>query len=163
MARAFGSCSKCGAPVETSTDGRFVQCHYCGAVEARTVDPARLASSLRADARSVDELFEGLARTLGDEFQELTRVETSGGLFSAKRVTAFEMSLDDAVYRMERGPRGIVAERAEVVRGIAVRTEPLPVDAWLKALSAALSAMAGSSARTRDALRRIARDQPPDR
>ncbi len=156
MSRSFEKCSNCGAPLETAADGRSVDCRYCGAGAAREVDPAALAVSLHAECRSVDELFEGLARRLADAFPDLVEVETTGGFFSAKRPTALTIAFPDVLFKMTRNGRHVVAERAEVVRGIAVKSEPLPVDAWVRSLSESLSAMAGSSARAHDALRRIA-------
>ncbi len=155
MAQTFEKCSNCGAPVEVSSDGRSVHCPYCGVGGARGVDPGKLAASLRAEARNAEQLYQGLATRLADEFPDFTRVETSGGLFTSKRVESFEVTLDDAMFRMRRSGRGVVAERSEVVRGIAVKTEPLPIDAWVEALAVALAAKAGSSSRTFDALRRL--------
>ena len=156
MSRSFEKCSNCGAPLETAPDGRSVACEYCGAGAPREVDPAALAASLQAESRSVDQLFDGLARRLAAAFPDLVAVQTSGGFFSAKRPTALEISVPDALYRMTRRGRQVVAERADLVRGIAVKTEPLPVDAWIRSLCEALSAMAGASAQAHDALRRFA-------
>jgi hypothetical protein len=152
---SFEKCPNCGAPLEASADGRSVLCSYCGAGEARSVDPGRLAASLRAETGSVTQLFESLAARFAGELPDLTRVETSGGFLSAKRVDAFEVGFAGEVFRMSRGNGRIVAERSEVVRGIAVKTEPVPVDGWLHALCEALSSHASSNAATLDALRRI--------
>ena len=152
---SFEKCPNCGAPLETSTDGRSVLCPYCGAGEARSVDPGQLAASLRAETGSLAQLFESLAARFAGELPDITRVETSGGFLSSKRVDAFEVAFASEIFRMSRGSGRIVAERSEVVRGIALKTESVPVDAWLHALCEALSAHASSNAATLDALRRI--------
>ena len=78
---------------------------------------------------------------------------------SADAARFFELTgaLIDTVAEPSLGmPRRRIATYGEMVRGIVVKTEPLEIDAWLKALCGALSAYAGSSARTLDALKRIA-------
>jgi uncharacterized Zn finger protein (UPF0148 family) len=155
MAHAFEKCPDCGAPLTPASDGRSVACGYCGAAGAQAVDPVRLAASLQAESRSTEQLYESLARTLAQEFPDWTRVETSGGFFSSERVDAFELALDGMLFRMRRGKGGVIAERAELVRGIALKTEPVSVESWLQALAEALSAKAGSSQRTLEALQRI--------
>jgi hypothetical protein len=152
---AFEKCSNCGAPLEGSGDGRSVGCPYCGANDSRAVDPGRLVASLRAEAQSLDQLFESLAARFAGDLGELTRVETSGGFLSAKRVRAFEITFPNQLFRMKRGSGRIVAEKSEIVRGIALKTEQVAADAWLHALCEALSEHASSSAATLDALRRI--------
>ncbi len=155
MANGFEKCPNCAAPLQGAADGRSVRCPYCGAGGARDVDPVQLATSLRAEWRSVEDLLAGLADRLAREFPDLTRVEKSGGFLARKRVESLELTADGSLFRMRRAPHGVVAERSEVVRGIAVKTETLPAGAWLEELARALSAMAASSARTYDALRRM--------
>jgi hypothetical protein len=151
----FEKCSNCGAPLESSADGRSIRCVYCGANDNRAVDPGQLVASLRAEAHNLDQLFESLAARFASDLRELTRVETSGGFLSAKRVLAFEVAFPNQLFRMKRGNGRIVAETSEVVRGIALKTELVAADAWLRALCEALSDHASSSAATLDALRRI--------
>jgi hypothetical protein len=156
MSSDFEKCPNCGAPLEASADPRAVRCGYCGAAETRRVDAARLAASLRAESASNEELFESLSRRFSVEFPRLTHLETKGGLLSAKRVVSFELQLGDSVFRMRRsGAHQIVAERAEVVRGITVKTEVVPLETWIGKLSEALSELATSSASTKDGLRRL--------
>jgi len=152
---SFEKCRNCGAPLEAAADGRSVQCQYCGAGESRSVDPGRLAASLRAETVSLVQLFESLAARFLGELPDLTRVETSGGFLSTKRVESFEVGFPGETFRMSRGGGRIVAERAEIVRGIALKTEPVAVDAWLHRLCEALSNHATSNAATLEALRRI--------
>ena len=59
------------------------------------------------------------------------------------------------IFRLRRDGSRVVAERSEVVRGIVLKSESVAIDAWLTALSEALSTHAGTSAQALDALRRI--------
>ena len=152
---SFEKCRNCGAPLDAAADGRSVQCAYCGAGEARAVDPARLAEALRADAGSTVQLFETLAERLGREMPDLARVERRGGFLTSKRVESVEVGLAGSVFRLRRDGSRVIAERGEVVRGIVLKTDVVGVDEWLRSLCEALSAHAGTSAQALDALRRI--------
>ena len=48
-----------------------------------------------------------------------------------------------------------VAERTHIVRGIALKTEALPLDAWLDALTQALGELAATSGHEREAVLRL--------
>src|SRR5437868_6652043 len=133
---SFDKCGNCGAPVEMSADGRTIRCDFCGAGQAKAVDPGMLAASLRAEGGSVEHLFEALASKLAKELPDISRVHRSGGFFSAKRIEAVEVALDNQLFSLKRDGGRIVALQCEVVRGIVVNTEPLPVDQWLQALCA---------------------------
>jgi hypothetical protein len=152
---SFEKCRNCGAPLDAAADGRSVQCAYCGARETRTVDPARLAEALRAEAGSAVGLFETLAERLEREMPDLARVERRGGFLSSKRVESVEIGLGGSVFKLRRDGSRVVAERGEVVRGIVLKTEVVAVDEWLQSLCEALSSHAGTSGQTLDALRRI--------
>ena len=152
---SFEKCRNCGAPLDSAADGRSVHCAYCGAAETRAVDPARLAAALRSDSGSAMQLFESLADRLGAELPDVARVERRGGFLSAKRVESVEVGLSGRVFRLRREGSGVAAEFSEVVRGIVLKTESVPMDVWLESLAEALSTHAGTNARTLDALRRI--------
>jgi hypothetical protein len=155
MSHAFDKCPNCGAPLEQEASGRAVHCPFCGGGGSRAVDPVALAQSLQGDARSVQDLYENIARRLSEQFPGRTLVRRSGGLLSKKRVEELELTLDDSVFRMKRKGDGVHAERLEIVGGITVKTQHLSVDAWVQALSEALSALATSSAEAREALKRL--------
>src|SRR5262249_17342222 len=157
-------CGNCGAPLEEGADGQSVRCAYCGAAGRTAVDPVKLAASLRADAHGAAQLMERLAGQLEGGLPEAGRGGASGGPLGrgggrARQggVEAFEAVLGDHAFRMRRHRGAVVAERAEMVRGIAVKTEPMSVDSWLDALAEAVSAQAGSRAVTLDALKRLGR------
>lgn len=155
MAHSFESCANCGAPIEVAADGRSAGCPYCGARERRMVDPALLANALRAEFQHLDQFFEALAERLARSFPAETRVRRGGGFLSKKRLEALEVALDAELFELKREQRGVVARRAQVVRGITVKTEELAMDAWVQALCTALSARAEASTQAHAALKRL--------
>ena len=148
-------CPNCGAPPETSADGRSLGCAYCGQRSDTAIDPARLAAALRADHESAERLFDHLSKLLLEVVPDCTTFESHGGLFAKRRAQALVVTLERAVYRLRRGKSAVVAERAMTVRGITLKTERLAADEWLEALSADLAELAGTSAAARTALSRI--------
>ncbi len=156
MAHVFEACSNCGAPVSRSADGRRIECRFCGSSDLLQIDPAALAASLRSGLGGEVDLLERIAGILRGSFPDETRLVTSGGFFSGKKLEALELDLGEALFRMRRDGKHLVNERETFVRGIKIRTERLVADAWLGELFAALEAAAGESARARDALKRFA-------
>jgi hypothetical protein len=110
-----------------------------------------LASSLRADARDVDSFFEVLAAKLAGALPDRVEVER-GGLLGRSRPRSVAVTLGDRRYEAERERHGIVCRRRTIVRGIALKTDELGMDAWIDALSADLVDEAKTSERSRMAL-----------
>ncbi len=85
-----------------------------------------------------------------------TRVDR-GGWFGKKAIRRISVAFPDFTYAVcdtGRGP--LEASRARIVRGVALKTEPLPVPDWIAMLSAAIEARAATSQAARDALARLA-------
>ena len=152
MTHTFETCENCGGAVTEAPDGRSVTCAYCGAKAARAVDPAKLAASLKAEGQSIEQFLEHLGKTLEQVFPEHTTVETAGGFLSQKHVASIEVAFPEEVYRIARHGHHLETEKKKLVRGIALKTEHLDVDAWLIGLAGALSKLSASSARAHDAL-----------
>src|SRR4051795_7275855 len=115
-----------------------------------------LAASLRADASDTAAFLEALAARLEGALPGQVEVQRKGGLFGGgKRVRRIAVRLGDTHYEIEGDGGPPVARRRNVVRGIALKTEELPVDAWIEALSADLLALAQTSERGRAALERL--------
>lgn len=121
---------------------------------------AALSLERRDLSASVGRLLALLETTLPADLVEVTR-EKAGGLTRRLRgggdppqVLALSVRLGDQVFTLHRGkdrtpPR---AEIVKVVRGITLsRSEP-GLDAWTRALAAALAESAGQDAATRGAL-----------
>jgi hypothetical protein len=114
-----------------------------------------LAASLRADATDTAAFLEALAARLEGALPGQVEVQRKGGLFGGKRVRRIAVRLGDSHYEMEGDGGPPTARRRTVVRGIALKSEELPVDAWIDALSADLLALARTSERGRAALERL--------
>jgi hypothetical protein len=113
-----------------------------------------LAASLRADATDLGVLARVLGAKLADALPGRVALH-HGGLFGGGPVDGFIADLGAWRFalRMEHGQP--VAERVHLVRGIALKTEALPLDAWIEELSRALAELAAGSARERAAVLRL--------
>jgi hypothetical protein len=79
-----------------------------------------------------------------------------GGLFTKKTLQRVTVALGDNHYSLEDPGRGnLRATRTRVVRGIALKTEELPVQEWVAELGAFLDERARTSAAAREALARL--------
>lgn len=118
-----------------------------------------VASSLRADAADTRALAEALAMRFEGALPSNTRVQRrSKRLLSREKVVArIDVVLGEARYSLEVDDAGAGARavRAQEVRGIVVKTEPLGIDAWLDAIARDLTAMAEQSEQGRLALERL--------
>jgi len=71
-----------------------------------------------------------------------------------RRVLSIRLAIGDVVYVLARGSRGsFEAFRQQTVRGIAVRTDPMPIDAFLAEMGSALDAELRRTEHGREALR----------
>lgn len=111
-----------------------------------------LANSYAQDARSFLPL---LAAVLHASLPNETEVERKGGLFQKQKpVRKVSVTLGDQIYTLEDTGRGpLSASRIKVVRGITLKTEPMPVEAWLAELSEEITARAGRNEKAFFALR----------
>ncbi|HZP82844.1 MAG TPA: hypothetical protein VFB21_14485 [Chthonomonadaceae bacterium] len=114
---------------------------------------ATLSKQYAADQRMFLEL---LAQMLESALPDEAEIGRRGGLFSKKTVQRVTVTLGDNRYTLEDPGRGpLRASRTHIVRGIALKTEPIPVEDWLKELGAALDERARTSAAAREALARL--------
>jgi len=92
-----------------------------------------------------------LGSLLKGAMPEETEIRTRG-LFK-KTVEAVVLDLGGWRYQIEDPGRGpLLATRAQVVRGIALKTETIPIEECLAELEATLTARAGENAKARAAL-----------
>jgi hypothetical protein len=86
-------------------------------------------------------LVEQLATFLESTLAHQIQVQRTHGLIGPKHTTRLSVELNGLRYALERG-RGdaFEASRTRVVRGVALRTDPLPIDAWLRELGLAIEA-----------------------
>jgi hypothetical protein len=122
----------------------------------RSDDLDLLAASLRADAGDLDAFVEALAVKLEGALPDQVDVERRGGLLGGnKRVRRIEVTLGDQRYEAEPDRGRVTCRRRSVVRGIALKTQELDLDAWIEALSQDLVEEADRSERGRLALARL--------
>lgn len=112
-----------------------------------------LLKQYAADQRLfLEEIASLLERTLPGEAEVMRR----GGLFSKKSVHKIEIFLSDNRYSLEDTGRGPLRSTVtHIVRGIALKTEEIPVEEWLDAIGEALEVRVQSNATARDALARF--------
>ncbi len=113
-----------------------------------------LANSYAQDVRGFLPL---LAIVLEAALPGETEIERKGGLFQKEKpVRKVSVTLGDATYTLEDTGRGpLAAQRIKTVRGIKLKTEPMPVENWLADLSAEISARAGRNEKTFFALKEL--------
>jgi predicted P-loop ATPase len=121
---------------------------------AEPADFDLLAASLRADTSDLRAFVEALAAKLETSFPERVRVER-GGFLGGKRVRRIAVDLADNRYELEHDDGRVSCHRRNVVRGIALKNEELPVDEWIDDLSRRLLDEAGRTERGRQALERL--------
>jgi hypothetical protein len=116
-----------------------------------------LASSLRADTRDIKGFMEALATKLEGALPSQTMVERKGGgMFSReKRVTGIVVNMGDQQYQLNTQSGRIEPRVCKVVRGIVLKTEEVPLDAWIDQLSQVLTEEAQRSEGARLALERL--------
>jgi hypothetical protein len=115
-----------------------------------------VAASLRADAADLEAFVEALAAKLEAALPDQVQVERRGGLLGGnKRVRRIEVTLGDQRYEAEYERGRVTCRRRSVVRGIALKTQELDLDAWIAALSQDLLEESERSERGRQALARL--------
>src|SRR5438874_3347137 len=99
---------------------------------------AELAKQYAADQRA---LLENLASMLESAFPAETVVVRKGGIFSQKRISAIRIHFGEYSYNLEDTGHGpLRASQTKIVRGIALKTEEIPVEDWLELLGEELEA-----------------------
>lgn len=115
------------------------------------------AAGIRADGTELAVGVEVLARKLELALPHATRVTRRAKrmLSKEKVVEAIEVTLGDCRYALHVHGREVDAARAQEVRGIVIRREPLGLDAWVAALTQDLGEQAKTSAAAREALAKL--------
>ena len=114
---------------------------------------ATLSKQYAADQRVFLEL---LAAMLDGALPDEAEVVKRGGLFSKKTVAKVIVTFGEFRYTLEDTGHGpLQAWRTRIVRGIALKTESIPVETWLAEMSANLDERAQTSAAAREALARM--------
>ncbi|BCM90508.1 hypothetical protein IAD21_02362 [Abditibacteriota bacterium] len=118
---------------------------------------ANLSRYYTAEGRG---LLSPLARLLKDALGEAVELQMTGGFFSKKELSGVSFTLGEWRYALEDGGGDrrtgpLVAKRTRVVRGIALKTEDLPVSTWLEEVGLALEVEAQNNEATHAALSKL--------
>jgi hypothetical protein len=115
------------------------------------------ASSLRADSTDVGQFVETLAVKLERALPAATSVRRrSRRAFSRdKRVERIEVTVGDLADVLDASAARPECRRVKLVRGIAIKSEPLDPTAWVQALVSDLAAEAAQSDAARRALEEL--------
>lgn len=109
-----------------------------------------LAKQLHLDHEQFIQFF---AQALQTAFPNEAQLKFEGGFLSKKRLCGVSIKLGDDVYSLAKPAKGSMeSNRTHVVRGIALKTEPIPVDQWLQEVSTKIEETVGKNSAARSAL-----------
>lgn len=116
-----------------------------------------LTASLRADSADLPTFVEALAVKLEGALPGRCEVERHAKklLSHDKVVRRVTLSVGDWRYTLDSDGGTVTTTRAKAVRGIVLKTEQVPLAAWVEALAQDLSAEAATSEQARLALERL--------
>lgn len=118
-----------------------------------------LSASLRQDSRDVAIFGEVLAKKLEEAIPAWVQVERQGGLFQKNpAVRRILVSLDPWQYILETHRGRVQTSRVKLVRGVAIKTEPLELTRWIDALAQGMVSAAASEEKARESLERFLLD-----
>jgi hypothetical protein len=119
-----------------------------------------LAASLRASSADLKTFVEVFGEKLELALPRRVKVARRSGrvLSRNRRISRIEVSLGDERYLLAVEGGTIETRRAKVVRGVVLKTEPLPLDAWIDGLARGLAAEAQTSEQSRLALEQLLQD-----
>lgn len=115
-----------------------------------------LAASLRQDSRDLSVFSEVLAKKLEGAVPGYCQVERQGGLFQKNPpVRRIIVTLDPWQYILENQRGRVSTVRVKLVRGVAIKTDPMELNPWIDALSQELVQVASHEAQARESLERF--------
>ena len=113
---------------------------------------ANLAQRAAGDQQ---EFIEFLARDLERALPTMTETTYRGGLFSRKKLASLQVCFDNELLTAEVTETGVNTSCTKVVRGIKLKTEPMPMQEWLALLIDRLNQHAEKNGAARDALEKL--------
>ena len=118
-----------------------------------------LAAALRSSGVDLKTFVEVLAEKLERALPGRVKVERQSARFLAreKRVRSLECNLGEQRYLLAYQGGAVETRRATAVRGVVLKSEAVPLDAWIDALAGALASEARSSEQSRVALEQLLR------
>jgi hypothetical protein len=143
-------CPNCGAMMTPLSDGRTLTCPYCAAKLQVAIGTDQLAAGMKLDISNAEEFLHQLATQLHTHLGQRTKVKLEGS-----RIIHFEINLDPHLFIAKREAGGVVGQYKKLVRGIALKTQHHPLDAWVDLLTQALAAHANENARVAQVLAQL--------
>jgi hypothetical protein len=124
--------------------------------DEKRLESAVAAGLLKGWAGDREMFLSLLVRAVETTVPERVTVDRTAGWFGRERtIRRLQVDLDDYRYRLDVVKGGaLAATRTRIVRGIALKTDELPVEEWLQALSRALVEFARTHEAALDALKR---------
>ncbi len=118
-----------------------------------------LAASLRRDTRDLAVFSEVLAKKLEQAVPGFVRVERQGGLFQKNPpVRRLVVTFEPWQYVLENQRGRVSTSRVKMVRGVAIKTDPMELNPWIDAISEELVRVASHEATARESLERFLLD-----
>jgi hypothetical protein len=115
-----------------------------------------VAAALRSDLQDAPVFLEALAVRLEGALPSVVEVKRSSGLFGrTRRVRSVALTLGEDRFSVAAQGSGLLAERARVVRGIALKRDELALARWIDELARVLAEHAAEAAANRAALERL--------
>ncbi len=113
-----------------------------------------LAASLRANSGDIHSWLPVLSRKLAAAFPSRSQI-FRGGFLGGGPVIGVMIDLDTWQFSIREEHGRMNAERSQIVRGVALKTERLSIDMWIEKLSLRLSEMAAENEREANAIRAL--------
>jgi hypothetical protein len=135
-------CTNCGAMMTPAWDGRVYACPFCKTQCQVAITGDQIAAGMALDFTNIDAFLARLANTLSQGFADHTRIEAQGTW-----VRGIEVNLETDVFVVHRDGAHVTAQHKKMVRGIALKTKQLALDAWVKMLTDSLATHANTNAR----------------
>jgi hypothetical protein len=115
------------------------------------------AASMRSSSTDLKAFMEALATKLEGSLPTQTVVTRQSSIFSREHpVKEIAVTLGDYQYRIGRERQGpLITQRVKIVRGIALKTDQVPMDQWINELATLLAQEAARSEQARTSLERF--------
>lgn len=118
-----------------------------------------LAASLRQDTRDLAVFCEVLAKKLEEAVPAFVRIERQGGLFQKNPpVRRLIVTLEPWQYILENQRGRVSTTRVKMVRGVAIKSDPMELNPWIDALSQELVEVASHESQARESLEKFLLD-----
>lgn len=149
------NCARCGAAMSPEFNNRMYTCEFCGAEQMIAIDEEQLALGFALDMSNIEQFITGLASSLAHAFGDRARVHHHEGA-----IILLELNIDPHLYAAKREQNGgWIGQYKKLVRGVALKTKTMPLDAWVNELTKGMAAHANDNARVAFILKQLKKDE----